>query len=1559
MDTQKLNRWAELLLDTGKRNNLVNFKDTKTSSVEVLFPNTATLFSKAENSPVFEVYDPKLADDKDELEETDASLPAVSENAITDGAEPIAAPEEVSDTEDPARAAYLREHIAKVRKQSQILLYNSAANPLTALKSIHKRAASAIEETGVNVAYMAFGFIHWKESADSQLIFRAPILLAPVLFENESAIEPYQIRMTEDDVIVNPTFSFKLHAEYNVTLPPLGEESFEEYIAKVSDTVTKLGWSVSTECKIGIFSFLKINMYQDLKENAETILENDNVRRLLGEPVEDREGDTESGTAPVIHNILVDLHNVVDADSSQLEAIRMAKEGKSFVLQGPPGTGKSQTITNILAECLSDGKKVLFVSEKLAALNVVYEKLKQAGLEEFCLELHSHKANKKDVIADLCQTIRKAPTRVKEEAAAEISAKIKAQKQLDTYAAELHKPRPVVGKSLFQLISAHAALNRAEDIDYMIPEVDTKDENYLNELCALLDQYSSFISTIGYDYRSHAWLGFCKNDLSQRARLTLQNDLEIAEKTLRALSAVVQSLKEAYGLPIDDLRALYRYHEFLQFYSESDVITPSLLSASAVQTVQEALSRLIPAARDIVTAREALSAEYDSELYALDGADLHKQLTRRFDSIFSRLFNGDYRRIIQDIRLCRKDGKKVSYAEAVRVTRLLADYRSSLEEFETVAPAVASHLGPAYVGVDSPWERISAEVTRLSELLPRIGDLGSLPTVPIALHRENQERVAAAVQSISEIRTRDGAILEAVSGCFDPLFWDLYGTPFEAAIRKCAECPNKMDTLENWCRFYDLLVRLHGLNALTFIHYLIDHGLASHHVSDIYRRAYYSQQIESIIYMEPSLAGFSRIAQDKAVRTFAEKDEHQFGISRARIKAELSSMRPPLDMMAAGSATSILLREGEKKRKQKSIRTLLSEIGDLIQVIKPCFLMSPLSVSTFLSASGIRFDVIVFDEASQIFPQDAVGAIYRGKQLIVVGDSRQMPPSNFFNTTVEVEDTDEESGDVTDFESILDICSTTFPQIRLKWHYRSRYEQLISFSNKNFYDNDLITFPSVKADRPWIGVDYHYVDGTFDHRSKANRKEAEYIVDLIYKNIDMYPERSLGVVAFSVSQQDLIDKLLSKRRQACPEREYFFRSDRKEPFFIKNLETVQGDERDTVIFSVGYAKDAQGKLLHNFGPLNRAGGERRLNVAVTRAKINVQLVSSLHHTDIDLNRTKADGARLLKEYLDYAENGPDALLRSITLPENDSFDSSFEQEVCQFLRGHGYTVDTQVGCSGFRIDLGLRLPDSSDYVLAIECDGASYHASHNARDRDRLRQEILERMGWRFYRIWSTDWFKNKRTEQERLLTAVADAIHAPKNSPPPPSHTVDPEPTFDLPAEVKHFEFPVYKEVSVTDIYYSTGCSYLEAVLKVLKTEAPLSEEWLLKRSVEIFDREKVTSVVITEYREAMTGHQRQGIAIRDGFLYLQGQTNYQLRVPAPNRPPREIRHIALEELAAGMYEIIRQNISLDKTSLFHLLAGKLSFTRAGNAIQERLERALSQLRSVVDISGDTISLK
>ena len=634
------------------------------------------------------------------------------------------------------------------------------------------------------------------------------------------------------------------------------------------------------------------------------------------------------------------------------------------------------------------------------------------------------------------------------------------------------------------------------------------------------------------------------------------------------------------------------------------------------------------------------------------------------------------------------------------------------------------------------------------------------------------------------------------------------------------------------------------------------------------------------------------------------------------------------------------------------IRKLLSETGSLVQIIKPCFLMSPLSVSTFLDPEKISFDTVVFDEASQIFPQDAVGAIYRGKQLIVVGDSRQMPPSNFFNASMDIDEDDEEIGDINDFESILDVCSAVFTTERLAWHYRSHYEQLIAFSNLNFYNNNLVTFPSSSRDHKGIGVDYYFVDGVFDRKSKTNKAEAQFIVDLIYKNIEEHPERSLGVVAFSVAQQNMIDKLLSKRREADPSYEWFFKTDNAEPFFIKNLETVQGDERDTIIFSVAYAKDAQGRFIQNFGPLNREGGERRLNVAVTRAKDNVQLVASIHYTDINLSTTGSEGVRLLRAYLDYAQNGEEALERTITVSGEDKFDSYFEQEVCDFLRDNGFTVDTQVGCSGYRIDLGLRRPDSSNYLMAIECDGATYHNSKNARDRDSLRQRVLENMGWQFYRIWSTDWYRNKAVEKERLLHMAKEAV-ARADKPQEPSikkmplkaTTVAQEVETRFVTEVKEaqFEFPKYHQLDAMQIVQKNRYSLQAAIREILETEAPLSEEFLLKRIVYLFNREKVTKVVLDDYNRRMYRCGTMGIIRKNGFLYLQGMDSPKFRVPGDRR---EIKYISIEELADGLHTLIEQNVTATRDGLYKTMTNLLGFSRTGEAIVARFEEALTLLK-------------
>lgn len=1551
MDTKKLDKWAELLLDTGKRNNLVNFKDTKSTTVEVLLPSPDALFEKVEGATVFEVFDPKITEEEDIVEDS------VEDSAKDDPAPKQEEPKVAEEPDDSSeKTDYLTRFSGKLKRQSQLLLYKEATDPLIALKSIDKKTREFIEETGVNVAYMAFGFIHWKESDAAGTVFRAPVLLVPIRLEQASAIDPYFIRSTEDDIIVNPTFSYKMDAEYGVKLPEYNDEGLSAYLEMVRQIVSKLQWNVTSECKIGIFSFLKINMYRDLKDNAAEILTNPHIRRLLGES--DSTGDPSggSGSDDPVADPLIQLHSVVDADSSQIEAIEMAKSGKSFILQGPPGTGKSQTITNMIAECLSDEKKVLFVSEKLAALNVVYDKLRKAGLAEFCLQLHSHRANKKEIIEELCHTLRTEKSAVSAKADAEIAIKEKSQRQLDAYAAELHEHRPGIEKSLYQLYEAYAAFRSAPDVAYPIPQLSSKGTAYLTETVSLLEQYVDYIPSVGYDYRKNPWYGYIRQDTSYQSKREVEEVLTVVSRFLQDLIPLQREISEAYEISCDSIEDARFWSDFFDFAATSRLLTPPLLDRELFDTAKATLGELQAQSADILAARSALDAVFDQDIYKLDGAEYHKKLTRQFGSVFSRLFSREYRQLVTNLRLCKKDGKKPSYTEAVAMTEKLACLREKEAAFPETERPIRAFLGEAYRGVETDWDYVTSQVEALGRFVSADISFGK-PAHLVSLASERDHFADYHQKIEAAFALCDDDTLKQAAGYFDPSILVLCTAPCAGVLEKLAGCAEDMDKLDNWCHFRTLLSELADRQVVPYINAAIEQNVEPGHIVGAFQKQFYYQWIDSILAGNPTLSAFNRISQDKAIRTFAEKDTEQFEINKAKIRATLSAMRPSTNMVASGSAVSILLREGEKKRKQKSIRSLLAETGELVQLLKPCFLMSPLSVSTFLAPGSVHFDVVIFDEASQIFPQDAIGAIYRADQLIVVGDSKQMPPSNFFNATIEADDNDEETGDVTDFESILDLCSTSMQQIRLRWHYRSRYEQLIAFSNQNFYDNDLVTFPSSKADAPGIGVDYYHIDGIFDRRAHTNRAEAEFVVDLIYRNIEVYPNRSLGVVAFSVAQQDLIDRLLSKRRQQTPEKEFFFKNDRAEPFFVKNLETVQGDERDTIIFSIAYGMDAQGRLLHNFGPLNRIGGERRLNVAVTRAKCNVQLVTSMHHTDIDLKRTSAEGAKLLREYLDYAENGTIALERAISVSPFEEYDSDFELEVCDFLKSNGFSVDTQVGCSGFRIDLGLKRPDSSDYALAIECDGATYHSSRNARDRDRLRQEILERMGWRFYRIWSTDWFRNKAVEQQRLLEAATAAIENPVEEEAVPADG-QPSESFEEVIAKTPFEFPAYKAADIRALSRQYLPQDFKGMVRaILEVEAPLSEELLLKRIAWCFDREKVTSVVQRSYEQQMYGYQRYDIIRKNGFLYLNDGTKIRFRTPGDIQ--REIKQIAPEELAIGMFEILKQNVTVDKAGLYRSLAAQCGVTRVGKAANDTMDAALELLKDFVTMDGDHISMK
>lgn len=1538
MDIKKIDRWAELLLDTGKRNYLINFRDTKTSTVEIVAPAPDILWEKINGTGDLEVYDPGII-------------------AIDNEAEQLSFDDSGKETK-LSREDYIQIYRPRLKKASQVLLYNLGPSPLRSLQNIDKKAQSAMEETGVNVAYMAFGFIHWKESDSSQYEYRAPVLLVPVQFHRESVIAPYYISASSDEMIVNPTFSYKLNAEHGIRLPEYEDEGLDTYLEKVSTLVKKLKWSVTKECKIGLFSFLKINMYRDLKDHADSILRNRNVRVLLGEQLEsDRLEDHFDEKSLDYGDALIQLHSVVDADSSQIEAIEMAKSGLSFVLQGPPGTGKSQTITNIIAECLNDGKKVLFVSEKLAALNVVYDKLRQAGLADFCLELHSYKANRKNVIAELCRTLRLEKTTVSPKAEEEVATKVKAQRQLDLYAEELHRQRPGIERSLYQIYEAYSACRHIPEIEFQIIDIEAKGASYFTSAIDFLEQYVDYLPSVGYDYHKNSWYGYKNQDTSYKTTTQVKSDLQEAVKFFHTLILASNELADKYGIVCEGLEGARYWQDFMLFAATTDIITPAFLQNSDLINILREMATL---SAEILEIRTILDATYGQNIYQIDGAEYHQKLVTQFSGFFTRIFNQEYRQTVVALQDCMREEGKLSYQAAVALTQQLSKYQDKVKSFEELEGSIKEKLGLGYAGLQSDWAHIKEQLDQIESFVSKGYNYGQLVEFSPAEFRTEQSVLKDFAKKLFSCLDLYGDWYGRLVAAFDPQIFDLSGAQNQVALAKLEDCYRDADKIDNWCRFRTLLSQLRDMDLLPFIDYAISQNYEAKYMVTAYKRAFFYQWIDCIISTTPTLADFNRVMQDRAVATFSQKDTLQFEISKVQIRQKLSAQRPSLDMVSSGSAVSLLLREGEKKRRQKNIRTLLAEAGELIQLLKPCFMMSPLSVSTFLDSETIRFDTVIFDEASQIFPQDAVGAIYRGKQLIVVGDSKQMPPSNFFSATVEDDSSDEETGDVTDFESILDMCSTAMPQMRLRWHYRSRYEQLIAFSNRYFYDGDLITFPSATADAHGIGVDYYHVDGIFDRKSHTNRKEAEFIVDLIFKHIVENPNRSLGVVAFSVAQQELIDDLLSKRRQANPGTEEFFKGEHKEPFFIKNLETVQGDERDTIIFSVAYGIDSQGRLLHNFGPLNRVGGERRLNVAVTRAKCNVQVVSSMHYTDIDLSRTSSTGATLLRAYLDYAENGTIALERMVSVNPFEEFDSEFEMEVCDFLRENGFEVDTQVGCSGFRIDLGLRRPGGSDYILAIECDGATYHSSKNARDRDRLRQEILERMGWKFYRIWSTDWFKNKRVEKERLLDAALQAVKAPASTPRfalnvKDSHAEE----FEIISAASDFKFPEYKTADIHTLSRQyLPSNYSGMVKAILEVEAPLSEDLLLKRTVMYFGREKVTSVVQRTYEQLMRRCQQVGIIRRDGFLYLKGQEKFAFRTPSADLK-RDIKDICLEELAAGLLELLRQNVTADKAGLYHAFAGQCGCSRVGKAINERFDDALNLLGDKVRVDGDIISVK
>jgi very-short-patch-repair endonuclease len=630
-----------------------------------------------------------------------------------------------------------------------------------------------------------------------------------------------------------------------------------------------------------------------------------------------------------------------------------------------------------------------------------------------------------------------------------------------------------------------------------------------------------------------------------------------------------------------------------------------------------------------------------------------------------------------------------------------------------------------------------------------------------------------------------------------------------------------LQRVEEWVRYGQVRRVASDLGIDSVVEEVATGRVGIDRAADAFRRRFLGLWLDALFERVPELARFSTDEQDHLIKRFARLDRLSIQSAPARLRSQLlSDPRRPRSAgdAPASSELGVLLREANKKRKHMPVRKLFAAVPTLLPRLKPCLMMSPLAVSTYLDGTTAEFDVVIFDEASQVRPHDAICAVYRGRQLVVAGDPRQLPPTDFFaRATADDPDSEDRGGGTAGFESLLDVClALGLVRKQLRWHYRSRREGLIAFANRFIYGGGLVTFPSADDGTGGAVRFERVVDGRF--ADGVNVTEARRVADLVVAHARSSPDTSLGVIAFSQRQQNRILDELEARRKRCPDLEEFFKEDRPERFFVKNLENVQGDERDVIILSVGYGPNETGRVAMQFGPLNRQGGERRLNVAVTRARCGMTVVTSMVAADIDLSRTGAEGVKLLRAFLDYAERGPRALDEAVSGAEEGAFDSPFERAVYEELRRQGLTLHTQVGCGGFKIDMAVLAPGTTGrYALGVECDGATYHSSATARDRDRLRQAVLEGLGWRLCRIWSTDWLRNCEKQVQRVLTALAAALEAtpaapivetPPNPvevvPPPVARTPAPTPSY---ASIEDVPEPVVREavVAVVSEYGST----------------------------------------------------------------------------------------------------------------------------------------------------------
>lgn len=1371
------------------------------------------------------------------------------------------------------------------------------------LLDLYRDARTMIEEQGVNVLYLALGQLKWFEADQADTPRFAPLILVPVELQRKTAAERFYLRWREEEIEENLSLRAKLKADCGVELPDFPDEeelSPDKYCAAVARAVAGAkGWEVLPNAiTLGFFSFAKFLMYRDLDpENwpdGSRLTEHPHIAALLrdGFPAPEPLIPEDANLDEVIPAARLD--HVVDADSSQTQAIELVRLGRSLVIQGPPGTGKSQSITNLIATAVLEGKKVLFVAEKLAALEVVKRRLEREGLGPLCLELHSNKANKRAVVEEIARTWKLGRPKATdlEKLVPQLE---KRRAQLNEHARRLHTPLMPGGFSPFLIMGHLTALGERgrELADLSFAGAEEWSPEDCAERRQLAEELAGRVREIGPAAR-HVWRGVGRETVLNIDLAPLAERIRDLAGRLASAQAASAALAEALGQPAPEtLAALEAQRVIGEFVAQAPPVDRKALGHDVWNGSLEGLQELIRVGRGYAEARARLGAQVVETVWDEDFAPVRVAIAAHGQS-WLRFLNGDYRRALARLRGSLKVELTKRYSERVAlVDQIIAGQRALKAVREGRALGEAA-WGTFWAGDQTDWH----QAEQILEWVRRQREAG----LDAAFRRmfasvRDPQAVGPLTARLGEFLVAARTALEAMAEelkldpgvAFD--MTDLAQVPVETLRDRCSGWLEAMEELVRWNQYFLRAREARALGLAPLVDRLEAGTLSPDAARDGFDRVYFSQLLRAAVRAQPELARFDGALHSRRVEEFRELDRERLALAKFRVLlAHCEGLPPNSGVGPAG----IVKSETERKRGHRSVRRLLKEAGSVVQAIKPVFMMSPLSVAQFLAPGAVEFDLLVVDEASQVEPVDALGAIARCRQIVVVGDSRQLPPTRFFlrltsDAPPEKEDAAvPQAAQAQDMESILGLCvARGLPQAMLRWHYRSRHHSLIAVSNHEFYEDRLFVVPSPQRAAADLGLRFHYLpEGVYDAGgSGANRIEGKAVCRAVMEHAQRCPELSLGVAAFSIRQQQAILDELELLRREQPELETFFNNHPAEPFFVKNLENVQGDERDVIFISVGYGRDVHGFLAMRFGPLSTEGGERRLNVLISRAKRRCEVFSGITAEDIDLARASGRGVAALKTFLAFAQTGE----LHVAKPTGREEQSVFEEAVRRAIESLGHEVHPQVGIAGFFVDLAVvDREQPGRYLLGIECDGAAYHASRSARDRDRLRQAVLEDHGWIIHRIWSTDWFQRPAEQLRRVAEAIERARQTRRAAAAAPVEVGLP-PSPDSP-EIEREAVPEVEDHGLDSLAapyvearfavpknrepHELSARELEAILlRIVQLEGPLHEDELAVRVRELWGLGRTGARIQDAVAKAARALLIAGKCVREqGFLSLPG---------------------------------------------------------------------------------------